>query len=133
MEKCPKYRDKQQLKSWKLTQFSNFDKGVIQGNPPSPLLFNVYINDLFKQIEEANDTLVTLDGRNNISTLMFADDLIIFSKPKRGLHSSLNALHTYSKMWDLEVNTKKQNACHFQQEIKKNTVNTHLITKRYSL
>ena len=103
----------------KLTQFFNYEKGVIQGNPLSPLLFNIYINDLFQKIEEANNTPITLDGRNNISALMFADDLIIFSTSKRGLQSSLNALHSYSKIWDLEVNMKKTKCMSFSKGNKK--------------
>ena len=99
----------------KLTQFFRYERGVIQGNPLSPMLFNIYINDLFKKIEEANDSPVTLDGKNKICALMFADDLIILSTSKGGLQNSLNALHSYSMTWDLEVNMKKTKCLSFSK------------------
>ena len=41
----------------KTTKFLSYEKGVQQGNPLSPLLFNLYINDVFETI--ANQSSVT--------------------------------------------------------------------------
>ena len=51
-----------------MTNYFNYEKGVLQGNPLSPLLFNLYINDIFHNINNPNP--VTLDNEYNFSSLM---------------------------------------------------------------
>ena len=45
----------------KTTNFFNYIKGVQQGNPLSPLLFNLYINGIFEFLK--NNRSLTLDGQ----------------------------------------------------------------------
>ena len=66
----------------KTTQFFKYEKGVQQGNPLSPLLFNLYVNDIFQEITNQNP--VSLDDIHNFNALMYADDLIIFSTSTEG-------------------------------------------------
>ena len=99
----------------KLTNFFKYEKGVRQGDPLSPTLFNIYINDLFEEIDKANCDSVTLNNLHQISSLMFSDDLIIISTSKIGLQNSLNALENYTKKWKLEINTKKTKCITFSK------------------
>ena len=78
------------------------------GNPLSPLLFNICINDVFQKIK--NESLVTLDNEYFFNAMNYADDLIIFSTTEDGLQSSLDSLGSYCEEWKLEVNNKKSNA-----------------------
>ena len=48
------------------TEFFNYSKGVRQGCPLSPVLFNLYINDIFDVI----DKHLISDGKNKINVLM---------------------------------------------------------------
>ena len=89
------------------TDFFDYTKGLRQGDPLSPLLFNIYINDVFKQINAANPTPVTLDGNYLFSGLGYADDLVIFSTTHEGLQKSIDALHAYCGQHKLEINLKK--------------------------
>jgi exonuclease III len=82
-------------------------KGVLQGNTLSPTLFNIFINDITACFEGQNSPC--LDELNNIpvSCLMYADDIVILSKSKKGLQEKLNNLDTYCKEWGLQVNREK--------------------------
>ena len=43
-----------------------------------------------------------------ISSLLFADDLAIFSLTKNGLQEKLDILEKYCRQWDLNLNSKKK-------------------------
>ena len=90
----------------KLTQFFDFDKGVRQGCPLSPLLFNLYVNDVFALIDNSIDSPIHLNNQR-INALMYADDLVILAKNENDLQNSLNNLSKYCNQWELSINTKK--------------------------
>ena len=64
--------------------------GVRQGDNLSPNLLKIFINDLSNIFSERHDQ-VDLDG-NRISSLLYADDLILLSTSKSDLQSCLNKL-----------------------------------------
>ena len=68
----------------KLNKFFDHEKGVRQGDPLSPTLFNIFINDLFKEINTSHADFVSLNNIDRISALMFADDLILISTTREG-------------------------------------------------
>ena len=85
-----------------MTNYFNYEKGVLQGNPLRPLLFNLYINDIFNNINNPNP--VTLNDQYNFSSLMHADDLILFSTTKEGLQKCLDSVYEFSNKWKLQIN-----------------------------
>ena len=90
----------------KLTQFFHVTKGVRQGCPLSPLLFNLYVNDLIKQIDISSKSSISLN-EVNINTLMYADDLVVLAHSETELQEKMNILSTFCNEWKLEINTKK--------------------------
>ena len=74
---------------WENNQFLKLRKGVHQGNPISPLLYNIFINDLFEQLK------TTQDNKHTFNTLMYADDLINLSTSEENLQKNLNLVNEY--------------------------------------
>ena len=74
-----------------LTAFSDYTKGVRQGwCPISPIIFNIYLNDIFDFINEVNETNLSLNDAQKINALMYGDDLVILSDTKEGLEKHLD-------------------------------------------
>ena len=80
--------------------------GVKQGCVLSPTLFNLYINDLPAYFKD-NGTLQIPLHDQELSLLLYADDLVLFSDSVIGLQRQLNLLFEYCNRWNLQVNENK--------------------------
>nr|XP_006824602.1 PREDICTED: RNA-directed DNA polymerase from mobile element jockey-like [Saccoglossus kowalevskii] len=96
----------------KMTPAFQTDNGVKQGCPLSPTLFSLFINDLVELLDSTAIDQPVLDGLT-ISSLLFADDIVITSTSKEGLQSSINHLHDYTNKLGLKVNTDKSKVIFF--------------------
>jgi hypothetical protein len=76
-------------------------RGVKQGCPISPTLFNIYI----KQLEESEAPGITLHNIE-IKCLLYADDLVLLYPTKEGLEQHRDRLHRFCQTWALTVNLK---------------------------
>ena len=94
------------------TQFFLCSKGLRQGCPLSPNLFNIYVNDLFNRLNNVNTHPPYLNNEQ-ITALMYADDLIILSLSHEGLQTCLDELNRYCKEWSLKVNNEKTKCIKF--------------------
>lgn len=72
----------------------------------SPALFNVYIDDLSKQLNGYKTGCVS--GNTIINHLMYADDLAIFSPSSAGFQQLLNVCSSYGLTCDVMCNTMLQ-------------------------
>ena len=113
-----------------------FKCGVKQVDGRSPLLFNIFTNDiptLFK--DEICAPLKLLDV--DISCLLYADDLVLLSESESGLQSCLDKLNLYSKKWKLDINANKTKIMIFSKGKRKSNKIFHIdglkldITERY--
>ena len=69
----------------KATNFFNCLRGVRQGCPLSPILFNIYLNDLTYELDKCNSSLLGLPNGKFILCLMYADDIIVFATSPEAL------------------------------------------------
>ena len=80
--------------------------GLKQGCPLSPLLFNIYINDIGSYLQDNGPGNISIQG-TRINHFLYADDLVLLSETKAGLQRHLAGLENFSKAKELTVNTKK--------------------------
>lgn len=85
-------------------------EGLRQGGVLSPALFNIVLDDVFKEIKNKTKRLQV--GHRNlqiveISECAFADDLIVYAKNERDLQLNLNVWKTALEKRNMKINVDK--------------------------
>ena len=69
------------------SEYFNYNRGVRQGCILSPLLFNLYLNDIPSRLENTQGLdPITLPNGSRLNLLLYADDLVLISTSAVGLH-----------------------------------------------
>ncbi|MES9883266.1 MAG: reverse transcriptase family protein [Sedimenticola sp.] len=98
----------------RMSDFFDSSVGVKQGEPLSPILFLIFIDDMAEHLRNNTDAdFVTID-QLQIFLLLFADDTALFAETEYGLQSLLNGLHDYCNRWGITVNIGKTKVVVFQ-------------------
>ena len=92
--------------------------GVKQGCNISPLLFNLFVNDIHEIFDQNCKPLNINNWR--VNSLSFADDLVLISETENGLRNSLAALEKYCNAWGLKINPNKTKVLVFNEAFSKN-------------
>jgi len=80
-------------------------RSVNQGNPISPLLFNVTLDPI---IEAINSGTTGIDmARKNMSMLAFADDIVLISRNTTTAHDQLTMFSSYMTQLGMKLATRK--------------------------
>ena len=88
-----------------LTKPFTTSTGVKQGCVLSPLIFNLFINDLPGQYDQHCDPVYV--GEQPVHALMFADDVVVFSQSAAGLRRAITTTVEYFTNINLSVNYDK--------------------------
>ena len=86
--------------------------GLKQGDPSSPILFMLFVNDMLQQINSNLDGIFTLD---EIFLILFADDQVAFAKSPQSLQLILNDIEKYCTKLGIHINTSKTKAMFFEK------------------
>ena len=107
VKSCIRYRSS-------LTGFFSSHIGLKQGDPSSPLMFMLFINDIVQNINTDINSTFSIDDFQ-LFMLLYADDAVVFSKSPEGLQSILNDLELYCRTWGLNINISKTKAMIFEK------------------
>ena len=93
---------------WGNAMSENFhvSNGVRQGGILSPFLFNVYMDDLSRELNLCKTGCII--GHTVVNHLMYADDLVIFSPYSAGLQQLLRICSQYGTDFNIKYNAKKR-------------------------
>ncbi len=89
-----------------ISEFFQCNIGVRQGECISPVLFNLYINDIEQYFRDRGHEGMDFEIFRQ-SLLLYADDTIIMAKSPERLQLALDILHDYCNKMKLTVNTEK--------------------------
>ena len=101
------------------TEWLETTSGFKQGDPLSPTLFCIFINDLITEINGLGKG-VTL-GTSQLSILIFADDIALLAENEQDLQSLLNCVHSWCDKWRMAGNLDKTKVMHFRNKRKQIT------------
>ena len=79
--------------------------GLKQGCPLSPMLFNLYIDDIKDIFDDKCDPINIQNTK--INHFLYADDLVILSESKAGLQRGIDKAYNFAKAKRLTISVKK--------------------------
>ena len=90
-----------------LSEAFDANQGVRQGCILSPLLFNIFISELPEILDKDENEPAMIGNHTKISSILWADDLVMISKSKEGLTKMLHDLSKFSAENGLKINADK--------------------------
>ena len=99
----------------KITSMFKINRGVKQGCVLSPMLFNIFLSDLQKNIEKNENSPVKLSPHTTLGCLIWADDLLLLSESESGLNNMLKELNKYMFENKMTLNIEKTKAMIFNK------------------
>ena len=101
------------------TDYFSVKCGLKQGCILSPLLFNLYVNDLITSLKVTGKGIPINDHK--VCCLAYADDIVIMAENEPDLQLMLNVLHDWCKTWNMKINPEKTKIVHFRPPSKDRT------------
>ena len=99
----------------------NVNNGVLQGTLISPMLFNLYINDLINELD-----------KNSFEVLAYADDLCVLCDGRNQLNNVIKIIDKWSKLNGIKVNKNKSGIMILKNDIKeKDNIDGYPIIREY--
>lgn len=92
----------------------SIERGVRQGDPLSPNLFNAVLEEIFRKLEW-KDKGIMVNGKR-LNHLRFADDIVLITDDLREMEEMANELRTESSRVGLEMNLGKTKLLTSQKE-----------------
>ena len=101
------------------TEFFQYQRGVRQGCILSPILFNLFLNELPLSLDKSENDPFILPNGLKLNCLLYTNDLVVISKSKFGLKNCLNNLESLNDQWLLDIDYKKTKILVFAKNSRK--------------
>ena len=88
--------------------------GLKQGDPSSPLLFMLFVNDIIENINADLQDVFTINELK-LFFILYADDQVVFAKSPQALQSLLTDIENYCRLCGLTINISKTKAMIFEK------------------
>jgi retron-type reverse transcriptase len=101
------YREQEFVIKWGETMSESFhcNNGIRQGGQLSPLLYNIYIDDLNEQLNKANCGCMV--GGRSVNALSYADDMVLMAPTLSALRQLIAICEKFAQPHDIIYNTTK--------------------------
>ena len=96
-----------------VTPWFKVDSGVKQGCILSPLLFNLFVNDLIETLKKSGYGVNV--GCEKVACLAYADDIALLAETEQDLQNLLDITFEWCEAWHMKINTLKTKIMHFRQ------------------
>ena len=101
------------------TDWFDVTTGLRQGCCLSPLLFNIFINDLALKIKSLG-LGINIGNDETVSLMMYADDIVLLAESENDLQRMLNAFCDWCSANFMSININKTNIVHLDQNRRQN-------------
>lgn len=92
-----------------------YTKGVLQGDPLSPLLFAIFICDIEEHFRNLGLQGLSINAFTDILMLAYADDIVILANSPKDVQKKLTALESYCQANKLQINCDKTKVLYFHK------------------
>jgi len=97
----------------KLSKLVEINKGVHQGYPLSPTLFNIYLDKIITKWQKQDITGIKLSKNQQLSLLLFADDQVIVTDTEDNLQKIAHKLNQLITEYGLTIPVQKTQSMTF--------------------
>ena len=95
-----------------MSEHIEITQGIHQDGVLSPVLFNIFINDIGDDLLENN---VPILNDHKISHLLYADDLLLLSTSENELQRNITMINEFCNKWGISVNADKSKVMMFSK------------------
>ena len=114
----------------RLTEDIPTNKGVRQGCPISPTLFNIYIDDVLRLWKTKVDSGIQLQGDIYVNSLLYADDKVIIQETEDQLQKAIFTFNTILRNYGLRISAAKSKTMAF---LGKRPIRTKIVVDNQTL